>query len=231
MPEYKNLTIKEWSVEDRPREKLLKKGVFSLSDAELLAIIIGSGTRDESAVELCKRILFNTQQSLNILGKLNIDDLLKYKGIGQVKAVSILAALELGRRRKVTEVAESLKIQTSNDVFDIFHPLLADLPHEEFWILLLNRANKVILTQKVSQGGISGTITDIRIIMRLALDKLASSIVLCHNHPSGNKNPSEADIVITSKIKESGKIMDIALLDHIIIAETNYFSFADEGLL
>lgn len=231
MAEYKNLTIKEWSVEDRPREKLLQKGVFSLSDAELLAIIIGSGSRDKSAVELSKHILIDVRHNLNELGKQSIPDLLKYKGIGYVKAISIIAALELGRRRKLSESNDNSKIQSSQDVFLIFQPLLSDLPYEEFWILLLNRANKVVMMHKISQGGISGTVTDIRLILRFALDKLASSIVLCHNHPSGNKNPSDADIAITTKIKDSGKIMDIAIIDHIIIADTDYYSFADEGLL
>ena len=231
MNEYKNLTIKEWSVEDRPREKMLQKGVFALSDAELLAIIIGSGTRDESAVGLSRHILLDVGQNLNELGKLSIEDLLKYKGIGTVKAINIVAALEMGRRRKVCEVGESKKIQSSQDVYAVFHPLLADLPHEEFWILLLNRANKVIVMHKISQGGISGTVTDIRLILRLALEKLASSLVLCHNHPSGNKSPSEADLAITTKIRDSGKIMDIVVLDHVIIADKDFYSFADEGLL
>lgn len=229
--EYKNLSIKEWSLEDRPREKLLTKGISSLSDSELIAIIIGSGSRDESAVQLSKRILGSVQHNLNELGKLSLDDLQKYKGIGEAKAISIVAALEIGRRRKLTESINREKITSSNDIYEIFHPILADLPHEEFWILLLNRSNKVIDRQKISQGGISGTVTDIRLMMKAALDKLASSIVLTHNHPSGNTKPSDADISITQKVKESGKLMDITLLDHIIITDGNYFSFADEGLI
>ena len=231
MTEYKKLSIKEWSLEDRPREKLLVKGISSLSDAELIAIIIGSGTRDESAVELSRRILSSVQHNLNELGKLTVDDLQKYKGIGEAKAIGIVAALELGRRRKLSEIIDRQKISSSQDVYEIFHPLLADLPHEEFWIVLLNRSNKVIERIKISQGGISGTVTDVRLILRTALEKLASSLILCHNHPSGNQQPSDADIAITQKVKESGKLMDIALLDHIIVTDGSYYSFADEGIM
>ena len=231
MAEYKNLSIKDWSLEDRPREKLLSKGISSLSDAELIAIIIGSGNREESAVELSKRILGSAQHNLNELGKLTVDDLQKYKGIGEAKAIGIVAALELGRRRKLSEIIDRQKITSSHDIYEIFHPLLADLPHEEFWIVLLNRSNKIIERQKISQGGISGTVTDVRLILRMALEKLASSLILCHNHPSGNQQPSEADISITQKVKESSKLMDISLLDHIIITDGSYYSFADEGIL
>jgi DNA repair protein radc len=231
MEEYRNLSIKEWSTEDRPREKLLTKGITSLSDAELIAIIIGSGSRDESAVELSRRILSSVQHNLNELGKLSVDDLQKYKGIGEAKAIGIVAALELGRRRKLSEILDKQKITSSNDAYEIFHPLLADLPHEEFWILLLNRSNKILERIKISQGGISGTVTDVRLIMKLALEKLASSVILCHNHPSGNHKPSDADIAITQKVKESGLLMDVALLDHIIVTDGSYYSFADEGML
>jgi DNA repair protein RadC len=231
MTEYKNLSIKEWSLEDRPREKLLAKGISSLSDAELIAIIIGSGNRDESAVELSKRILGSVNHHLNELGKLTVDDLQKYKGIGEAKAIGIVAALELGRRRKLTEAADKPKIMSSRDIYDIFHPLLADLRYEEFWILLLNRFNKVIDKQKISQGGISGTVTDIRIILKMAIEKLASALIVCHNHPSGNFTPSESDISITKKLKEAGALMDISLLDHIIITDGHYYSFADEGVI
>lgn len=229
--EYKNLSIKEWSLEDRPREKLLAKGISSLSDSELIAIIIGSGTKDESAVQLSKRILGSVQNNLNELGKLTVNDLQKHKGIGEAKAIGIMSALELGRRRKLSESINREKISSSNDIYEIFHALLADLPHEEFWIVLLNRSNKIIDRQKISQGGISGTVTDVRLMMKAALDKLSSSIVLIHNHPSGNTKPSEADISITQKVKESGKLMDITLLDHIIVTDGSYFSFADEGLI
>lgn len=231
MAEYKNLSIKDWSLEDRPREKLLQKGIATLSDAELIAIIIGSGNRDESAVGLSKRILSSVNHNLNELGKLTIDDLQKHKGIGEAKAISIVSALELGRRRKHSEIIDKQKITTSREVFEVFHPLLADLPHEEFWIILLNRSNKIIEKLRISQGGISGTVTDVRLIMKTGIEKLASTLILCHNHPSGNTKPSDADISITQKIKEAGTIMDITLLDHIIITDGSYYSFADEGLL
>lgn len=231
MSEDKKLSIKEWSIDDRPREKLLSKGIASLSDAELIAIIIGSGTREESAVEVSKKILNAVNNNLNELGKRTVNDLQKFKGIGEAKAISITAAMELGRRRKAAEVTERLKISSSQDVYDLFHSILADLPHEEFWVLFLNRSNKILDKQKISQGGISGTVTDIRIILKLAIEKSASSIILCHNHPSGNNKPSDADISITKKIKESGNLMEISLLDHIIVTDGAYYSFADEGLL
>jgi DNA repair protein RadC len=231
MTEYKNLSIKEWSVEDRPREKLLSKGMNSLSDAELIAIILGSGTRDESAVEVARRVLASVNHNLNELGKLDVKSLTRHKGIGEAKAISIVATLELGRRRKLTDVAERKSISSSSDVYQVFHPLLADLSHEEFWVMFLNRSNKIIGKSRISQGGLSGTVTDVRIILKMALDKLASGLILCHNHPSGNCKPSEADNNITSKIKEAAKIIDIAVLDHIIICDGLYYSFADEGCL
>jgi DNA repair protein RadC len=229
--EYTNLKIKDWAVEDRPREKLLKKGLSSLSDAELIALLIGSGTRNESAVELAKKVLKNANNNLNELGKLEIKDLQKNKGIGEAKAIIITAALELGRRRKHADIIDKQKISSSNDVFELFQPLLGDLPHEEFWILLLNRSNKIIDRFKISQGGVSGTVIDVRLILKLAIEKLASSIILCHNHPSGNKMPSDADDSITQKLIDGGKLLDIKVLDHIIIADTQFFSYADEGKL
>lgn len=228
---YKKLSIKEWAVEDRPREKMLTKGIRSLSEAELLAILIGSGNLEESAVEVSRRILVSVNNNLNELGKKTINDLRKFKGIGEVKAITIMAALELGRRRKESEPEEKLKVTTSSDAATVFKPLLSDLPHEEFWILMLNRNNLVIDKMMVSQGGLSGTIIDVRIILKTALDKLACSLILCHNHPSGNLIPSEADKEITRKIREAGKHMDIAVLDHLIIGNDAYFSFADEGFL
>lgn len=225
------LKIKDWAEEDRPREKLLSKGIMSLSDAELIAIIIGSGNSDESAVELSKKILQTAQNNLSSLGKFTVTDLTKFRGIGEAKAISIVAAMELGRRRKKVDIPDKIQIQSSNDVFEIFQPILADLPHEEFWVLLLNRSNRVLEKLRVSQGGVSGTVTDIRLILKPALEKLASSVILCHNHPSGNHKPSENDIAITQKAKEAGKLMEIAILDHIIICEKTYYSFADEGLI
>ncbi len=231
MEEYSNLTIKDWAVEDRPREKLLKKGVQSLSDAEIIALLIGSGTRNESAVELSKKVLKSANNNLNELGKLDIPELIKMKGIGEAKAITILAALELGRRRKISDVLTKRKITQSKDVYELFQPIIGDLPHEEFWILLLNRSNRIIEKIKISQGGISGTVIDVKIILKQAVEKLASSVILCHNHPSGNKNPSNSDDSITNKLKEGSQLLDIQVLDHIIIADIEYFSYADEGKL
>ncbi len=228
---YKKLSIKEWAVEDRPREKMLVKGIRALSEAELIAILIGSGNLDESAVEVSRRIMASVNNNLNELGKKTINDLQKFKGIGPAKAITIASAMELGRRRKESEPDEKPKVVTSADGAAIFKPLLSDLPHEEFWVLLLNRNNLVIDKMLVSQGGLSGTVIDVRIILKMALDKLACSIILCHNHPSGNLIPSEADKDITKKIREAGKHMDIPVLDHLIIANDTYFSFADEGLI
>ena len=228
---YKKLSIKEWAVEDRPREKMLVKGIRSLSEAELIAILIGSGNLDESAVEVSRRIMASVNNNLNELGKKTINDLQKFKGIGPAKAITIAAAMELGRRRKESEPDEKPKVVTSADCAAIFKPLLSDLSHEEFWVLLLNRNNLVIDKMMVSQGGLSGTVIDVRIILKMALDKLACSIILCHNHPSGNLVPSDADKEITKKIKEAGKHMDIPVLDHLIIGNHAYFSFADEGLI
>ena len=228
---YKKLSIKEWAVEDRPREKMLVKGIRSLSEAELIAILIGSGNLEESAVEVSRRIMSSVNNNLNELGKRTINDLQKFKGIGPAKAITIAAAMELGRRRKESEPDEKPKVTSSADCATLFKPLLSDLQHEEFWILLLNRNNLVIDKMMVSQGGLSGTVIDVRIILKMALDKLACSIILCHNHPSGNLIPSEADKEITKKIKEAGKHMDIPVLDHLIIGNDSYFSFADEGLI
>ena len=226
-----SLKITEWAVEDRPREKLIQKGTSSLSDAELLAILISSGTKDKSAVDLGRELLGIVNNNLNSLGKLTIADLKKLHGIGPARAVTIAAALELGRRRKLTEVPEVTQIKCSKDVADIFQPLLSDLAHEEFWILFLNRSNKVINRMKLSQGVISGTVTDVRIVMKKAIEFLASGIIVCHNHPSGNLNPSESDTKITQKIKEAVILMDIQLLYHLIISDKDYYSFADNGLL
>lgn len=229
MENHSSLSIKDWAVEDRPREKLIKKGVQSLSDAEIIAILIGSGSRNESAVELSKKVLKSANNNLNELGKLNIPDLTKMKGIGEAKAITILAALELGRRRKISEIITKKKITQSKDIFELFQPILGDLPHEEFWILLLNRSNRIIEKLKISQGGVSGTVIDIKIILKQAIEKLASSIILCHNHPSGNRNPSNADDSITKKLKRGADLLDIQILDHIIVADLEYFSYADEG--
>jgi len=230
MEEYKP-AIKFWALEDRPREKLLKKGIASLTDAELIAILIGSGVKNENALDISRKILNGSSNNLNELAKLSIHELRRTKGIGIARAISIVAALELGRRRKIEDVIQRGKISGSRDVFDLFLPILGDLPHEEFWVLFLNRSNLIIDKSKISQGGIAGTVTDIRLIMKQAIDKLAVSIILCHNHPSGNIKPSEADSRITKKLKDSGEILDVSVLDHIIVSEASYFSFADEGLM
>ena len=229
--EENKLAIKAWAEEDRPREKLVEKGRHVLTEAELIAILIGSGSRNETAVELSKRILASVENNLNDLGKLNINDLISFKGIGEAKAISIMAAMELGRRRKDAGIAKKNKITASKDVFDIMHPLMVDLPHEEFWLLILNRANLVIKKEMISRGGVSGTVVDTKIIFKAAIENYASSIIISHNHPSGNLKPSEADIRITKTIKEAGKIMEIPLLDHLIITEEGFYSFADEGIL
>lgn len=226
-----SLKITDWAVEDRPREKLYHKGTSSLSDAELLAILIGSGTKARSAVDLGRELLSMADNNLNILGKLSISDLTKIRGIGNARAVTIAAALELGRRRKLAEIPEFPQIKCSRDVFELVNPVLSDLSHEEFWILFLNRSNKVINRMKLSQGGISGTVTDVRMIMKKAIENLASGIIVCHNHPSGNLSPSESDTRITQKIKEAGALMDIQLLDHLIISDKDFYSFADNGLI
>lgn len=231
MNNYKKLNIKDWAVEDRPREKMLSNGSRSLSDAELIAILIGSGNINETAVELSKRILASTQNNLNDLARKGIDYLQTFKGIGEAKAVTIVAALELGKRRKEADVFSKNKITGSKDAADFFQPLLGDLNHEEFWVMFLNRGNKIIDTFRVSQGGISGTVIDVRIILKKAIEQLASSIILCHNHPSGTMQASDADLKITKKINDAAKIMDIAVLDHIIIGQTGHLSFADEGII
>lgn len=226
-----SLKITDWAVEDRPRERLWQKGPSSLSDAELIAILIGSGTRNRSAVDLAHELLAMADNSLPELGKLTVGDIKKLKGIGYAKAVIIAAALELGRRRKMADAAENPQIRSSADVFNIFSPLMEDLTHEEFWIMFLNRANRVTGKMKISQGGVSGTVTDVRIVMKKAIETLASGLVICHNHPSGNNSPSDADIRITQKIKEAASLMDIQLLDHLIICGKTYYSFADNGSL
>ncbi len=231
MEETKKLSIKNWAKDDRPREKLLTRGSSALSDAELIAILIGSGNRDESAVALARRVLATSENSLNRLGKLTVVELMQFRGIGEARAVAIAAALELGRRRKDEEVIEKPCIQSSRDAYAIMHPIMGDLMHEEFWIILLNRSNRLLEVLRTSQGGISGTVTDIRMILKNAILHSASSMVLFHNHPSGNLKPSRSDMDITKKMSEAAKLMDVKVLDHIIIADREYFSFADEGLL
>lgn len=231
MNEYKKLNIKDWAVEDRPREKLTMNGPRSLSDAELIAILIGSGNLEESAVELSRRILASVDNNLNELGRKSVEYLQQFKGIGEAKAITIVAALELGKRRKESGIKIKSKITGSKDVADFFQPVIGDLGHEEFWIMFLDRGNKIKESFKLSQGGITGTVIDVRIILKSALEKDACSIILCHNHPSGTLQPSDADLKITRKICDAAKIMDMAVLDHIIIGDNKYYSFADEGML
>lgn len=221
--------IKDWSDDDKPREKLMLKGKDALSDAELLAILIGSGSRNESAVALSKRILASVD-NLNSLGKLDISQLINFRGIGEAKAITIIAALELGRRRRAEDTVELKKITSSKIAFEIMRPIIGELPHEEFWVLFLNNSNKVISKTQLSKGGISGTIVDTRLVFRLALENRATGLILCHNHPSGNLIPSDADKDITRRIKTAGAILDVKILDHLIITETKYYSFVDEGI-
>jgi DNA repair protein RadC len=225
------LSIKKWATDDQPREKLLAKGLPSLSDAELLAVLIRAGTHETSAVELAREILLQAGNNLGTLGRKSVSDLIKIKGIGEAKAISIVAALELGRRRNLCESNEHFQVNSSKNVFEYVHSFLADIMHEEFWVLYLNRSNRIIERYKISQGGISGTVTDIRLILKKAIELLASSMIICHNHPSGNIQPSDQDKQITEKLKGASSQMDIKLLDHIIVAENSYFSFCDEGIL
>jgi len=226
-----SFSIKNWSQDDQPREKLRDKGKAALSDAELVAILIGSGSRNESAVELCKRILASANNNLTDLGKLSIKQLTEFKGIGEAKAITIAAAMELGRRRRGEEALEKDKITSSKSVFELMQPILGELPHEEFWIIYLNNSNKVIQKNQLSKGGITGTLVDVRLVMKNAIELGAVGIILVHNHPSGTLKPSMADKQLTNKLKTAGESLDIKVLDHIIITEADYFSFADKEIL
>lgn len=225
------MTIKLLAKDDRPREKFLQKGKSSLSDSELLAIIMGSGSRDESALELARKILSSVNNSWHQLSLLSSKELMKFKGIGEVKALSIIAALEIGRRRAVQEIPDKPVISNSKDAYFILKNQLSDLRTEEFWALFLNQSNKVVYTSQLTQGGISQSIVDVRVLFKTALDHFSTGIIIAHNHPSGSLKPSKEDISITQKIKEAGKTLSIQLLDHIIITQDTYFSFSDEGLL
>jgi len=231
MEENKHFSIKNWSEDDQPREKLLYKGKNALSDAELVAILIGSGSRNESAVELCKRILQQNNNQLHQLQKQSIQQLMQFKGIGEAKAITIVAALELAKRLQLSETKELTKIGSSEDVFKLMQPIIGDLPHEEFWVLLLNNSNKVIYKLQLSKGGLTQTVVDIRMLFKTALEHLATALILVHNHPSGQLVASGADKDITQKIKLAGNSLDIKLLDHLIITQTGYFSFADDDIL
>lgn len=222
--------ITSWAEDDKPREKLMLKGKSVLSDAELIAILIGSGNRNESAVDLSKRILASVDYNLNALGKLSIAQLMTFNGIGEAKAISIIAAMELGRRRRNEAATDLTKIGSSKMVFEVMQPIIGELAHEEFWVLFLNNSNKILFKSQLSKGGMTGTMVDVRIIFKLAFEQNATAIILVHNHPSGKLQASDADMQITKKIKSAGQQLDISVLDHIIITETGYYSFADEGI-
>lgn len=228
-PPYMSIT--QWAEEDRPREKLEMKGKAALSDAELIAILLGSGTRSESAVDVAKQLLRRVDHDLNALAKLSLRDLQKTRGIGQAKAVTIISALELGRRRRETEPVRRPQITCSRDAYEVMRPHLLDLPVEQFWVVLLDRANHVVRSLRVSEGGVSGTVADPKVIFKAALEHMASGVILVHNHPSGNLQPSEADRHLTRKLRDGGLVLDVQVLDHLIVSDHRYLSFADEGLL
>ena len=231
MSQYNKVGIKTWAVEDRPREKMINRGISSLTDAELIAILISSGNSNESAVELSRRIMESSHHNLHELGKLNCDELKRFRGIGPAKAITLLAAMEIGRRRNQSEALEKDQIKGSRDASNYMRPVIGDLSYEEFWVIFLNRHNKVIEKQKLSQGGMTGTVIDVRLVLKLALEKHATSLIFCHNHPSGNLEPSDADKKITRQLKEAGALMEIPVVDHLIVTQSGFFSFADEGLL
>lgn len=224
------LPIKQWAADDRPREKMLAHGVRVLSDTELLAILIATGTKKLSAIDLARNVLKSVDGNLNILGKTSVSDLTKILGIGDAKAVTIVAAMELGRRRQLADV-DLTTIRTSSDIFHIMQPILSDLQHEEFWAIYLNNANKIVDKQQIAIGGVTSTTVDVRIVMRYAIEKLVSSIILVHNHPSGALQPSKCDTDLTAQIASAAKLFNIKIIDHIIVAGAKYFSFADEGLI
>ncbi len=231
MEYQQRMNIKSWALEDRPREKFATKGASALSEAELIAILLRSGTREKTAVEVARQLLAAVDNDLRKLSRMSLKELEAFPGIGLAKAVTVKAALELGHRRERAEVQDSPKITSSQDVYERMKPLLADKTREEFWVMTLNRANRPIREYCLSQGGLAGTVADPRIIFKHAIEDQASSIILCHNHPSGNRNPSAADADLTRRIAQSGELMDIKLLDHLIITDSGYYSFADEGRL
>ena len=226
-----NNTIKSWAEEDRPREKLMLKGKSSLSDAELIGILIGSGNADENAVELSQKILDSVAKNLTELGKSSVDDLQKFKGIGEAKAITIVAALELGRRRQFSDNTQRTQIKGARDAYEFILPDLIDLNHEQFWVIILNRAHHILHKICISTGGVSGTVVDAKMVFKPAIDKLASSIILVHNHPSGNLQPSQQDLDLTKKLKKAGEVLDVSVIDHIIVTNGSFYSFAEEGVL
>lgn len=231
MESKQKLSITQWALEDRPREKMMEKGAAALSDAELLAILIGSGNTEESAVELMRRLLLSCDNNLNSLAKWEICDFSHFKGMGPAKSVTIMAALELGKRRKLQGTKERIRIACSKDIYEIFQPIMCDLEREEFWVLLLNQATKLIDKIRISVGGIDGTYADVRTILREAILQRATQIAVVHNHPSGNTHPSQQDKTLTEHIRSAATTMNIHLIDHVIVCEDKFYSFADEGLL
>jgi DNA repair protein RadC len=219
--------IRSWAEDDRPREKMLLKGRMALSDAELIAILLGSGSRNETAVDLAKRVLASTGNDLTSLGRLDLKDLMKFKGIGEAKAISVAAALELGRRRKEAAPPKRIQLRSSAEAYEHILPYMADLKHEEFWVILLDRAHHPMGTQQVSKGGVTSTVVDAKLVFRPAIEMLASGVILCHNHPSGNLNPSNDDIELTRKLVQAGDALDIRVVDHLIVADSDYYSFQD----
>ena len=230
-PDFKPRSIKDWAEEDRPRERLLLKGSGSLSEAELLAIVIGSGSQSESAVDLAKRILASVSNDVAELSKLSPADLMKFKGVGEAKAINIVAAVELGKRRQKSDGLKQKVIKESKQAFEIMLPVIGYLTYEEFWIITLSRANTVKRLHCISEGGVEGTVADPKKIFRIALDDYASGIILCHNHPSGNLKPSDSDIKLTRKCREAGSFLDLNVIDHLIVSQAGYYSFADNGML
>ncbi|MCC6460292.1 MAG: DNA repair protein RadC [Saprospiraceae bacterium] len=231
MPDPAYHAITSWPEEDRPREKMLLKGKQALSDAELLAILLGSGTVGVSAVRLAQEILSYADQNLHELGKRSVSELQRFKGVGEAKAITIAAALELGRRRQLSDLRQRPRITGSRDAFQAIAPLLTDLHHEEFWVLLLNKANEVMTRERLSSGGMAGTVVDVKMLFKTALDARASAVLAIHNHPSGNLQPSQADIDLTRRLRQAGELLDLPLLDHLIVSERGYYSFADAGML
>ena len=225
------MIIKDWNEEDRPREKLFLKGRMALSEAELLSILIGSGNRKDSALGISRKVLSETGHNLAVLSRISLKNLMLIRGIGMAKAAVIIAAMELGRRRREENTIKKMKLSSSGSVFELMQPLIGELDHEEFWILLLNNANKMEFKWRLSVGGITATLVDVRLIYKKALEHGATSIILCHNHPSGNLQPSQSDIMLTKKVIKGGGVLDIKVLDHIIVTECAYYSFADEGNL
>ena len=228
---HSRLTIPQWSEADRPREKMMQKGAEALSDAELLGILRGSGNTEESAVALMQRILAAAGNDLNTLGKWEVRDFARFKGMGPAKSITVMAALELGKRRKLQERRERAVIRSSQDIYELFHPLLCDLPTEEFWVLLLNQAARVIDKVRISRGGIDQTTADVRAILREALLQRATQLVLVHNHPSGNVQPSAEDRRLTQQVQQAARVMNIRVLDHLVVTDGRYYSFNDEGAL